>query len=232
VGSSRACARPSLASARARAVQSCQWQWQLGRFGEILADTVIEFLDRGDVAHVVRGKASGYGHCPPPRAAAGEHVLYKSVLRLHSTYEAMSDLLPSDACSPIEALPATPPDGGVGRALWVLRGTCNFLNKTMNAHAAGATAVIVGNAGKRKSSSTELIAISCPAGLAEHECETPIPTVMISDLDSSRLFRWYKQHEAPSVRIFAAETAPVDVCALQAQILKSALYSAFLQCMF
>ena len=217
----RACAPwPSLAFARALAVvRSCQWQWRLDKFGEVLADTVIEILDGGQVVHALRGKASNYGACPPPRATAGELALYKSVLQIHSAYEATDDLLPSDACQPIEALPAASPASGGGGALWVLRGTCNFINKTMNAHAAGATAVIVANAGKRKSSSTELIAISCPDGLEDQACETPITTVMISDYDSSRLFRWYKQGEAKSVRIFAAEAASVDPCALQLWLL-------------
>ena len=152
------------------------------------------------------------------RTKIAQRRLYKSVLTLHSDYEASNDLLPSDACHPIE--------GTNGGAVWVLRGTCNFINKTQIAHQAGATAVLIGNAGKRKSSSTELVAIRCPEQLPQQDCEIPITTVMISERDSSRLFTWYKEHPAISVRIFALDAAPVDWCAVQLWLLMLALVVA------
>ena len=129
----------------------CNWGWRLDKFGEVLADTVVEFESEGTVLWRALGKASGYGACPPSEDRAQKHILHKSVLTLHSEYEAVDDLVPSDACHPIQ--PA--PDG----VLWVLRGKCNFINKTMAAQQAGAASVLIGNAGKRKGSDTELIAI-------------------------------------------------------------------------
>lgn len=155
--------------------QCCHWGWRLNKFGDVLADTVVEFSDARDsvedgVLWRALGKASAYGGCPPSEDSAKKRMLHKSVLRLHSEYDAVDDLLPADACHPIE-----PAWGGV---LWVLRGKCNFINKTVIAKQAGASAVLIGNAGKRKRTDSELVAISCPEG-QEEACESSLTTGQI-----------------------------------------------------
>jgi hypothetical protein len=129
----------------------CGWGWRLDKNGEVLADTVVEIMSGGMVIGRALAKSSAYGECPPAERSATTLVLRKSVLRLHSGYDAVDDLLPADACSAIEPVP--------GGALWVLRGGCNFINKTTAAKQAGAAALLIGNAGKRKRSDTELVAI-------------------------------------------------------------------------
>ena len=189
----------------------CRWAVRLDRFGEVMADTVVEWK-QGDSASVrVLGKASGYGMCPSASHDAEPYLLAKAVLQTHTGYANLGDLRPADACHPIE-----PVHGG---AVWVLRGTCDFANKTVTARAAGAKALLIGNAGKRKRSDTELVAIRCPDGL-EEACESEIATVVISDRDSSSLFSFYK-HRADelSVRMYAAEPAPADLCALHLWLL-------------
>lgn len=155
--------------------QCCDWGWRLNKFGEVLADTVVEFSDARDPGDGVMwralGKSSAYGVCPPSEDSAKKRMLHKSVLRLHSEYDAVDDLLPADACHPIQ-----PARGGV---LWVLRGKCNFINKTMTAHRAGASAVLIGNAGKRKGTDSELVAINCPEG-QEEACESSLTTGQIT----------------------------------------------------
>ena len=137
---------------------SCTRSSRLDKFGNVLGDTVVEFseIGSGQVIARVLGKVSGFGVCPSARNAAAEHALYKAVLRAHSDYDALDDLLPSDGCHPIEPVP----DGDGGKvAVWMLRGTCNFVNKTFTAMAAGANAVIIGNTGRLIASSSQLLAI-------------------------------------------------------------------------
>jgi len=124
----------------------------LDRFGEVLGDTEVELKEGGKVIGHILGKASGYGACPSSRETAKEHLLQKSVLKVHGDYEAAEELLPSDGCHPIQPVPG-------GAVAWVLRGACSFINKTLSAAEAGASAVLIGNAGKRKTSDTGFVVL-------------------------------------------------------------------------
>ncbi len=123
----------------------------LDRFGEVLGDTEVELKEGGKVIGHILGKASGYGACPRSRETAEEHLLRKSVLKVHGDYEAADELLPSDGCHPIQPV--------LGGAVWVLRGACSFINKTLSAAEAGASAVLIANAGKRKTSDTGFVVL-------------------------------------------------------------------------
>ena len=111
--------------------QGCPWPLFTDANGRGIPDTLvrIQALPRAGGAALERGvflgKVSSFGPCPPLLSAAAPSPVVTAE--------------PADACNEIHGHVAA------GSAVVADRGTCNFLNKTVRASAAGAASLIVGN---------------------------------------------------------------------------------------
>ena len=167
--------------------RACPWPLFSDAEGRSIPDTLvrIEALPRAGGAALERGvflgKVSSFGPCPPLLSAAAPSPVVTAE--------------PADACNEIHPVAA-------GSAVVADRGTCNFLNKTVRASAAGAASLIVGNvagAGGDAAGVEELPLMGCPDGMDDVCLNVSIPAVILYSQDKLQLEQWQRNAEKEDV---------------------------------
>ena len=177
---------------------ACPWPLFTDAAGQSIPDTLvrIEALPRAGGTALERGvflgKVSSFGPCPPLLSAAAPSPVVTAE--------------PADACNEIHPVAA-------GSAVVADRGTCNFLNKTVRASAAGAASLIVGNvpgAVGDAAGGEELPLMGCPDGMDGLCLNVSIPAVIIYLRDKLKLENWQRNAEEQDVILQATIYARPD----------------------
>ena len=178
--------------------QGCPWPRFTDAKGRGIPDTLVRIhaLPRAGGAALERGvflgKVSSFGPCPPLLSAAAPSPVVTAE--------------PADACNEIHPVAA-------GSAVVADRGTCNFLNKTVRASAAGAASLIVGNvpgAVGDAAGGEELPLMGCPDGMDGLCLNVSIPAVIIYSRDKLKLEHWQRNAEEQDVILQATIYARPD----------------------